>query len=65
MSRSHTHMWWLKIGRTISSVEVPPEELGVSAPPEAPQPRVPVLRRVTTSGCEKQWRLWLSETEGF
>ena len=42
MGWSQTHMWWIKIRRDISNVEVPSEEWGVLAAHWAPQPRVPL-----------------------
>ena len=53
----------IKIRRHILAVEILPEEQGVSAPHEAPKPRVPVLGRevFVTSGCEKQQELRLRQ----
>lgn len=54
-------MWWLKIRRDISVVEVPLWEVTGPSPHQAPQARVPVTGREVplTSGCENQLRLWL------
>lgn len=59
-------MWWLRIRRDISAVDVPPEERGVPAPHWAPQlgALVPGRRIPTTSGCENQWGFRLGEMEG-
>lgn len=49
------------------AAEVPPEERGVLAPHQGPQPRVPVLGREVpiTSGYKNQQELTLSETQGY
>lgn len=59
-------MWWLKIRRDISAVQVPPEEQRAPGPHRATKPRVPVPGRVVliTSRCENQGRLWLTKPEG-
>ena len=55
MGWSHTYVYWMKIGRDILAVEVPPKEQVVSTLHQAPKLRVPVLRRKVpiTSGYKK------------
>ena len=62
-----TLLWWSHMGRDVSAAEDPPVKLGVSAPYQVPQPRVPVLGREVsiTYGCENHYGLWLSKKEGF
>ena len=66
MGLSHTHVWSFKIRRDILAVEVLPEEQGVPASYQNPQPRVSVSERQVpiTSGFENQQGLWLAEMEG-
>ena len=49
---SHIHVWWVKIRRDISAVEVASEEEGVPASDQVLQPRVPVpgMEVAVTSG---------------
>lgn len=60
-------MWQLRIGRYILGTEVCLEEQGIQAPEQASQSKSSVLERdiLTSSGCENQRILWLSETEGY
>ena len=55
MGWSHTQVWQIKIGRDISATEDLPEEGGIPAQHQTPQPRVPVPGREVpiSSGCKK------------
>ena len=67
IGRSHTNQCWIKIGRNILAVEIPPEQRQFPAPHQALHPRVLVLGREVpiTSGCKNQQGLRLGDTEAF
>lgn len=59
-------MCWLRIGKGVLAEEVPTEGQGTPAPHQAPHHRAPVPGSgiPTTTGCENQQGLHLSEMEG-
>lgn len=61
MGRPHTHQRQLRIWWDISATEVPPQKPGVPAPPQAPEPKTPVLGKRTqiTSEYESRWKFHL------